>query len=109
MTFGPLVLAWRRERAPAAVPREGWTTWLAAGSLAVRARRTGDRVVPVGGVGRRKVTRLLMEARVPRSARAAYPVVTSDGEVVWLPGVCRAAARVPAPGAEAVRIDARAG
>jgi tRNA(Ile)-lysidine synthase len=66
-------------------------------------------VLPVGGVGRRRVARLLMEARVPRSARAAYPVVTSGDEVVWLPGVCRAAARIPQPGTDAVRIDARAG
>ena len=109
VAFGPLVLVWRRERAPADVPRSGWTTWLPAGSLGVRVSRPGDRVLPVGGVGRRKVARLLMEARVPRSARSAYPVVTSGGEVVWLPGVCRAAARIPAPGAEAVRIDARAG
>jgi tRNA(Ile)-lysidine synthase len=107
--FGPLVLAWRRESAPADVPRGGWTTWLEAGSFGVRVTRPGDRVLPVGGVGRRKVTRLLMEARVPRSDRAAYPVVTSGDEVVWLPGVCRAAARIPRPGAEAVRIDARAG
>ncbi len=109
VAFGPLVLVWRSETAPADVPRSGWTTWLPAGSLGVRVSRPGDRVLPVGVVGRRKVTRLLMDARVPRSARAAYPVVTSGGEVVWLPGVCRAAARIPRPGAEAVRIDARAG
>ncbi len=109
VAFGPLVLAWRRESAPAAVPRGGWTTWLEAGPVGVRASRPGDRVLPVGGVGRRKVTRLLMEARVPRSARAVYPVVTSGDEVVWLPGVCRAAARIPRPGTEAVRVDARSG
>ncbi|HVO36290.1 MAG TPA: tRNA lysidine(34) synthetase TilS [Gemmatimonadales bacterium] len=109
VAFGPLVFAWRSESAPAAVPRGGWTTWVEAGRLGVRASLPGDRVLPVGGVGRRKVARLLMEARVPRSARAAYPVVTSGDEVVWLPGVCRAAVRIPRPGTEAVRIDARAG
>ena len=109
VAFGPLVLAWRAEPAPPDVPRGGWTTWLPAGALGVRASRPGDRVLPVGGVGRRKVARLLMEARVPRMTRAAYPVVTSAGEVVWLPGVCRAAALIPRPGTEAVRIDARAG
>ena len=109
VAFGPLVLAWRPEPAPADVPRAGWTTWLPSEPVGVRVSRPGDRVMPVGGVGRRKVARLLMEARVPRSARAAYPVVTSGEEVVWLPGVCRAAARIPRPGAEAVRIDARAG
>ncbi|HXY70781.1 MAG TPA: tRNA lysidine(34) synthetase TilS [Gemmatimonadales bacterium] len=107
--FGPISLAWRREPAPAAVPRGGWTTWMAAGDLAVRAARSGDVVTPVGGVGRRKVSRLLMEARVPRAARPAYPVVTGGNDVLWVPGVCRAAARIPGPGTEAVRIDARAG
>jgi tRNA(Ile)-lysidine synthetase-like protein len=109
VAFGDVRLAWRMERAPSAVPRAGWTTWLPADALRVRAVRSGDCVVPVGGVGRRKVTRLLMEARVPRAARAAYPVVTGGGEVVWIPGVCRAAARIPEPGTQAMRIDARAG
>jgi tRNA(Ile)-lysidine synthetase-like protein len=107
--FGPYVLAWRSEPAPATVPREGWTTWLASDRLVVRAPRAGDSVAPLGGVGRRKVARLLMEARVPRSGRAGYPVVASGDEVVWIPGVCRAAAAIPDPGREAVRIDARAG
>jgi tRNA(Ile)-lysidine synthase len=108
-TFGRVALVWKQERAPADVPRVGWTTWVPAGPLGVRAVRPGDRMVPIGGVGRRKVTRLLMDARVPRRDRTAYPVVTSDGLAVWVPGVCRAAARLVAPGTDAVRIDARAG
>jgi len=106
--FGPFALAWRGEPAPETLPRAGWTTWLAAGDLEVRAARAGDAITPIGGVGRRKVSRLLMEARVPRSRRVEYPVVESRGEVVWVPGVCRSAARIPDPGREAVRIDARA-
>jgi tRNA(Ile)-lysidine synthase len=109
MAFGSISLAWRPEPAPATLPRGGWTTWLPAGTLAVRAAQAGDAVRPIGGVGRRKVSRLLMEARVPRAVRPAYPVVTGDDDVLWVPGVCRAAARIPGPGTEAVRIDARAG
>ena len=108
-SFGSFALAWRPEPAPAAVERRGWTTWLASGELAVRAARAGDAVEPVGGVGRRKVSRLLMEARVPRALRAGYPVVIRRDDVLWVPGVCRAAARIPDPGTEAVRIDVRAG
>ena len=107
--FGPLVLAWRSEPAPATVPRRGWTTWLVSDRLVVRGAHAGDRVAPLGGTGRRTVARLLMEARVPRSARAAYPVVASGENVVWIPGICRSAAGIPDPGREAVRIDARAG
>ena len=109
MAFGSMSLAWRPEPAPATLPRGGWTTWLAAGALSVRAAQAGDAVRPIGGVGRRKVSRLLMEARVPRAVRPAYPVVTGGDDVLWVPGVCRSAARIPGPGTEAVRIDARAG
>ncbi len=108
-TFGPFRLAWRHEPAPATFPRRAWTTWLPAGAWVVRAARAGDRMAPLGGVGRRKVARLLMEARVPRSSRASYPVVADGDGVVWVPGVCRAAARLPEPGREAVRIDAGPG
>ncbi len=107
--FGSCSLAWRSEPAPATLPRGGWTTWLAVGGLVVRGPQAGDTIMPIGGVGRRKVSRLLMEARVPRSRRAAYPVVVSGDDVVWIPGVCRSAERIPEPGREAVRIDARAG
>jgi tRNA(Ile)-lysidine synthase len=107
--FGPYRLAWRSEPAPARFRRDGWTTWLPVGAWVVRAPRPGDSVAPLGGVGRRKVARLLMEARVPRSGRWSYPVVADEEGVVWIPGVCRAAARLPEPGGEAVRIDARAG
>ncbi len=108
-TFGRFALSWRSESAPNEVPRGGWTTWLPVGALGVRAVRPGDRMVPLGGVGRRKVSRLLMAARVPRVDRATYPAVISGGVVAWIPGVCRAAARLAPPGTEAVRIDARAG
>jgi len=107
--FGPFRLTWRSEPAPAGFPRGGWTTWLPLGPWVVRAARPGDLMAPLGGVGRRKVTRLLMEARVPRSGRASYPVVAEGDDVIWIPGVCRAAARVPEPRREAVRIDAGPG
>jgi len=107
--FGPLSVAWRSEPAPATVPRGGWTTWIVPGRLVMRVPRAGDSVAPLGGVGHRKVARLLMEARVPRSERAAYPIVASGEDVLWIPGICRSATGIPDPGREAVRIDARAG
>jgi len=107
--FGSYAFAWRAEPAPATLQRAAWTTWLPAGELVVRGPRSGEMIRPLGGVGRRKVTRLLMEARVPRSRRAEYPVVASGEDVVWIPGICRSAERIPDPGREAVRVDARAG
>ena len=102
--FGAFVVRWDEAPAPPALDRAGWTTWVGPG-WAMRAHQTGDRLLPLGGVGHRPVRRLLMEARVPRGAREGYPVVTHGDAVVWVPGLCRSALDVPAPGTPAVRLD----
>ncbi|HWZ28430.1 MAG TPA: tRNA lysidine(34) synthetase TilS, partial [Gemmatimonadales bacterium] len=105
--FGEYVLEWRNEQAPARIDRAGWTTWVADSEdgLTIRAPQAGDRMAPLGGVGRREVRRLLMEARVPRAARAGYPLLAHGETIVWVPGICRGEARVPPPGTPAVRLD----
>ena len=104
-SFGRFQLSWHREPAPDVLQRQGWTTWLAPGRLEVRSPERGDRMIPLGGVGHRSVSRLLMEGRVPRGDRAGWPVVVRDGEPIWIPGVCRGQPAVPAPGTLAVRMD----
>ena len=105
--FGDYRLAWRGERAPARIDRAGWTTWVSQSDsgLVIRAPQAGDRMAPLGGVGRREVRRLLMEARVPRAVRVGYPLLTHGETIVWVPGICRGEARVPQPGTPAVRLD----
>jgi tRNA(Ile)-lysidine synthase len=105
LRFGRYRIRWRSELAPEALERGGWTTWVRPGSLLVRSPRPGDRLVPLGGTGHRRVARLLMEARVPRADRPVYPLVERDGAVVWVPGVCRAGDELPGAGEPAVRID----
>src|SRR5690242_14419965 len=105
--FGDYRLVWRMEKAPARMERAGWTTWVSGleSGLVIRAPQAGDRLAPLGGVGRREVRRLLMEARVPRAARAGYPLLAVGETIVWVPGICRGEARVPQPGTPAVRLD----
>ncbi len=103
--FARFDIVWSSGAAPPRLERVSWTTWLPSGALAVRAAAAGDRLTPLGGVGRRSVSRLLMEAKVPRAERAAWPVVEADGVVAWVPGVCRGAEAVPAPGTGATRVD----
>ncbi|OGT93040.1 MAG: hypothetical protein A2083_06785 [Gemmatimonadetes bacterium GWC2_71_9] len=83
----------------------GGATSMAIPTSALRAPTSGDRLVPLGGAGRRKVARLLMEAQVPRGDRARWPVIVRGGEPLWIPGVCRGAAAVPEPGTQSVRVD----
>ena len=103
--FGMFEVHWSLERAPARIDRATWTTWLDPAGWEVRAPARGDSLVPLGGVGHRPLRRLLMEARVPRSARPRYPVVSRGETILWVPGICRSAAGVPAPGTRAVRLD----
>ena len=56
--------------------------------LAPLARCCARRVRASGCPGaRRTIARMLLEARVPRSQRARYPVVSAHGEAVALPGI----------------------
>jgi len=107
--FGEFVVRWEPAAVPeqAALERAGWSTWIGAdeASWELRTVRAGDRMVPLGGVGHRPVRRLLMEARVPRGARGSYPVIARGETVLWVPGVCRSAADLPAPGTRGLRLD----
>jgi tRNA(Ile)-lysidine synthase len=106
--FGGFALAWCTEAAPKQLERGGWTTWVGGGELTVRAPARGDRLVPLGGVGHRAVSRLLMEARVARADRSRHPVVVVGGRPLWIPGVCRGDLALPEPGTPAVRLDVAA-
>ena len=103
--FGEFEITWAPAAAPPTIERATWTTWVDAAEWQVRAPARGDSLVPLGGVGHRPLKRLLMEARVPRSERPRYPVVSRGETILWVPGICRSAEAVPAPGTRAVRLD----
>ncbi len=86
---------------PGAEPRRRWTApdagpigpglldagALAPGGLIVRGWRAGDRMAPLGLGGTKSLADLFADRRVPRAERRSLPVVTSAGEVAWIPGV----------------------
>jgi tRNA(Ile)-lysidine synthase len=51
--------------------------------LVLRNWRPGDSYRPRGSRRVRKLKRLLLESRIPRSARGGWPVLTSEGKVIW--------------------------
>ncbi len=63
---------------------------LEGASLRVRAPRPGDRIRPRGMRGHVKLSDLFVNERVPRLARARWPVLVADGQVLWVPGLRRA-------------------
>ena len=52
-------------------------------SLAVRSRKPGD---SYGGVGHRKVKKLLIDNKIPQEQRAKLPMIATDDAVIWIPG-----------------------
>ena len=90
--------------APARHARRAMTAWFPEGALLVRGPRTGERLAPLGGRGRRLLVRCFQDARVPASRRAGWPVIEAGGAVAWVPGVCRTEAMIPPAGSEALRV-----
>jgi tRNA(Ile)-lysidine synthase len=68
--------------------------------LVLRNWRPGDSYRPHGSRRVRKLKRLLLESRVPRSARGSWPVLTSDGKVIWASGHPVAEEFAPHPGTQ---------
>jgi tRNA(Ile)-lysidine synthase len=77
------------------LPRDLWSAVvdvdMIAGTFNVRNPVPGDRVRPCGMTGRKKLSDIFIDRRVPRALRASCPVVESGAEVVWVPGVVRGA------------------
>ena len=101
---------WHFRWAPSAAPdeqsRTGMSAWFTFDPLTVRGWSPGERLKPLGGTGRRLIVRCFQEVRVPRSRRGSWPVLARHDEVIWIPGVCRSDALLPAGGTEALRVDA---
>ncbi len=53
--------------------------------LQLRARQPGDRIRMAGGT--RKLSDVLIDAKIPREERESLQVLASDGQVIWVEGV----------------------
>ncbi|HEX9893091.1 MAG TPA: tRNA lysidine(34) synthetase TilS, partial [Gemmatimonadales bacterium] len=96
---------WQSDPAPERHSRASWIAWLTPGWYRVRPWQAGDRILPLGGTGRRLVVRCMQDARVPRSERSGWPVVVLGQEVVWVPGIMRSAQALPEPGVLALLVE----
>jgi tRNA(Ile)-lysidine synthase len=57
--------------------------------LTVRNFRNGDRFVPLGMTGRKKVKDHFIDKKVPLNVRATLPLVAAGEEILWIPGYAR--------------------
>lgn len=56
--------------------------------LTVRNPRAGDRVVPLGMTGHRKLQDLFTDHKIPRARRGRVPIILDNERIVWVVGVC---------------------
>ncbi|MDO9309179.1 MAG: tRNA lysidine(34) synthetase TilS [Deltaproteobacteria bacterium] len=54
----------------------------------VRSFRAGDRIVPFGMTGRKKVKDVFIDRKIPLSDRGRIPLVFCGDELIWIAGVC---------------------
>ncbi len=55
--------------------------------ITLRSRQPGDRITPLGLNGKTvKISDLMINKKIPRRARAAWPLLCIDEEIVWVPG-----------------------
>jgi tRNA(Ile)-lysidine synthase len=55
--------------------------------LTVRSKKSGDRFIPLGMKALKTVSEFLIDAKIPREARACIPVVASHNQIIWLAGL----------------------
>ncbi len=72
------------------IPRGPWTALVDADSISAspvaRTWRHGDSMVPLGMSGRRNVSDILNELKLPQHVKAHAVVVESGGQIIWVPG-----------------------
>ncbi|MCR4402558.1 MAG: tRNA lysidine(34) synthetase TilS [Firmicutes bacterium] len=78
--------------------------------LVVRTRRAGDRIVPFGMEGHKKLKELFIDEKVPRNIRDRVPVIVAGGEIIWVVGIRRSnIAKVGPSTRKTLRLVARFG
>ncbi|TSB45031.1 tRNA lysidine(34) synthetase TilS [Alkalicoccobacillus porphyridii] len=54
--------------------------------LSVRSIRPGDRMAPVGMEGSKKLSRIFIDRKIPKSMRSKWPVIVdANDQILWLP------------------------
>ncbi len=56
------------------------------GSLFVRNRRKGDKFIPIGMKGSKKIKDFFIDEKIPREEREKIPLVVNDEDILWVVG-----------------------
>ena len=70
--------------------------------IVLRPPRPADRLQPAGMRGTLKLADLFINRKIPRQARARWPVLASGEDLIWIPGLHRS--RIAAPSSKSKRL-----
>lgn len=62
---------------------------LSVKELKIRRWKPGDKMVPFGMTGSKKVQDIFTDEKVPKNIRTKLPIVTAGGKILWVAGVKR--------------------
>lgn len=55
-------------------------------NITIRKRKNGDKIIPLGMSGRKKLKDIFIDMKIPVEKRDQIPIVDFDGEVAWVVG-----------------------
>ncbi len=92
---------------------DNWAVFLNSDCLertcVIRNWKAGDRVHLLGAPGRKKVSDIFTDRKIPRALRMEIPLLVSRGEIIWIAGIGVAEeAKVTGQTDKVVKLDARA-
>lgn len=64
-----------------------YTTLSKGGKIKIRYKKDGDRIIPTGMKGEKKVKEILINEKIPKERRDKLPLILYNDEIVWIGGV----------------------
>lgn len=64
-----------------------YTTLSKGDKIKIRYKKDGDRIIPTGMKGEKKVKEILINEKIPKERRDKLPLILYNGEIVWIGGV----------------------
>jgi len=58
-----------------------------SGGMIVRYRKEGDKMIPLGMTGSKKLKDIFINMKIPQEMRDYIPIIEFDGEIAWAVGV----------------------
>lgn len=55
--------------------------------LTIRGRKDGDKIIPLGMKGSKKIKNIFIDCKVPKDLRNSVPIIVFDNEVGWVVGL----------------------